>query len=222
MKNVLQTNFQVTLTSKFLGLSIPSLEFSKLSCQKQVKWHLWSASKKEVHNPYTNASVVICELLISQWPLGHESFLGLIKSFQYDPLRVLSCLTWITGYLIPYSSCQPQDMVNRGLAAWPTTWRQAWVLRMTQETGIMRNRSQAGFLYYRLTSQMLIRARVHFPSVDLKTNPSMFFKYWHHFSLKAHVFSTKHTYQTLPSFSSLFNSRVVYNVSGLQPVSGPL
>lgn len=103
MKNVLQINFQVTLTSKFLGLSIPSLEFSKLSCQKQVKWHLWSASKKEVHNPYTNASVVICELLISQWPMGHESFLGLIKSFQCDPLRVLSCLTWITGYLIPAS-----------------------------------------------------------------------------------------------------------------------
>lgn len=168
---MLQINFPVTLTSKCLGLSIPSLEFSKLSCQKPVKQYLWPVSKKEVHNPYRNASVVICELLISQWPMGHESFLGLIKSLQCDPFRVLSCLTWITGYLIPYSACQPQDMVNRGLAAWPTTWRQAWVLRMTQETGIMRNRSQAGFLYYRLTSQMPTSARDHFPSVGLKATP---------------------------------------------------
>ena len=61
---------------------------------------------------------------------------------------------------------------------------------------------------------MLTRVRVHFPSVGLKANPSMFFKYCQHFSLKGHVFSTKHTKPYLPFLLFLI---IVYSASGLQP-----
>ena len=222
MKNVLQINFQVTLTSKFLGLSIPSLEFSKLSCQKQVKWHLWSASKKEVHNPYTNASVVICELLISQWPLGHESFLGLIKSFQCDPPQ---------GSLLPHKNHRlPHPLFL--LSASGHGKQRFGCLANYLKTSLSVTNDSGGRYNEEQVTGWLSLLQADFSNADQgkgllslsgsEGKPFNVFKYWHHFSLKGHVFSTKHTYQTLPSFPSLFNSRVVYNVSGLQPDSGPL
>lgn len=153
-----------------------------------MKWHLWPGLHKDTHNPHANASGVTVKNALVMWPMGHQGFLGSMKSFQCDPFRVLSPLTWL--FRLPHHLL--------GLSTWPTTSRQVgelqclWGQEKWEVRGELGERGERSLLSLSwLSSQMLTRAEN--VSVDLKVRPSTFFRDCYHLRFKGHVFSTKHT-----------------------------